>query len=346
MRHFIVLILLASCLPFLGQSVPSTDSQPDEGPTSEKAKKTYQEALAYLAKHMTGPALDSFKKADKQDGERCLACQKKMLKYAVQLRDWKVVDAAAGEMLRDAQGDSNIALAHYQYGLALMYEGLDRHKQEVFSQAHDELSKALATVSNFPDAVYVDGRVLAHLNRDDEAKSQFQRYVQMPGADPLSCERALHYISEPELARERMAPPFAVTTSDGQHISLDDLHGKVVLIDFWATWCGPCMAALPHIREIANKFHGQPLVLLSIGLDTDEHKWRDFIVKKEMTWPQYFDGGFTGPVATAFGVRAIPHTFTIDADGVLQDEHIGDASIEGKLKKLVARARELQTSAK
>ena len=61
-----------------------------------------------------------------------------------------------------------------------------------------------------------------------------------------------------------------------------------------------------------------------------------------MTWPQYRDGGFSGDVATMFGVKAIPHTFTIDADGVLQDEQIGDSSIEGKLKKLIARAREWQ----
>jgi hypothetical protein len=59
-----------------------------------------------------------------------------------------------------------------------------------------------------------------------------------------------------------------------------------------------------------------------------------------MTWPQYLDHGFTGPVAKLFGVQAIPHTFTIDSDGVLQDEHIGDASIEGKLKKLIRRAQE------
>ena len=63
-----------------------------------------------------------------------------------------------------------------------------------------------------------------------------------------------------------------------------------------------------------------------------------------MTWPQYRDGGFTGRVATLFAVRAIPQTFTIDADGVLQDQHIGDAAIEGKLKKLVGRARELQVA--
>jgi len=65
-----------------------------------------------------------------------------------------------------------------------------------------------------------------------------------------------------------------------------------------------------------------------------------------MTWLQYRDGGFTGPIARMFGVEAIPHTFTIDTDGVLQDEHIGDAQIEGKLKKLVSRAREVRAGAK
>ena len=65
-----------------------------------------------------------------------------------------------------------------------------------------------------------------------------------------------------------------------------------------------------------------------------------------MTWPQYFDGGFDGPIAKLFGIHSIPHTFTIDSDGVLQDEHIGDASMEGKIKKLLARARELQIAEK
>ncbi len=97
--------------------------------------------------------------------------------------------------------------------------------------------------------------------------------------------------------------------------------------------------------QIAKKFEGQPLVLLSVSLDEDEQKWKDFVAKNEMTWPQYCSGGgFKGPMATSFAVRAIPQTFTIDADGVLQDQHIGDASIEGKLKKLVERARQLQVA--
>jgi thiol-disulfide isomerase/thioredoxin len=125
-------------------------------------------------------------------------------------------------------------------------------------------------------------------------------------------------------------------------VSLDDLKGKVVLIDFWATWCGPCREALPHVRQIVKKFDGEPLVVLSVNLDEDQQKWKDFVSKNEMTWPQYCDGGFSGPIATMFGVHAIPQTFTIDADGVLQDQHIGDASIEGKLKKLVAKAQGAQ----
>lgn len=123
---------------------------------------------------------------------------------------------------------------------------------------------------------------------------------------------------------------------------MDDLQGKVVLLDFWPTWCEPCREALRHIREVAKKFQGQPLVILTVSLDSDEQKWKDFIAKNEMTWPQYRNGGFKGSVAKLLAVTAIPHTFMIDTDGVLQKEHITDASIEGKLKKLIAPAREAQ----
>ncbi len=295
---------------------------------------------------MKDAALDGFKKADKQDGGHCLACQKKMIRYGVELRDWKTAETAAQEMVEQAQGNKRVALAHYQFGFVLLEEGIDKHKDELFARTHDEMTKALAAAASFPAAVFADGRALACLKQDDRAKARFEEFLKMRPEDGPDRQRALRYISQPELARARMAPPFAITTTDGQRVSMDDLAGKVVLIDFWATWCAPCREALPHMREIANKFQGQPLVVLSVSLDKDEQKWKDFIGKNEMTWPQYRDGGFTGPIAKMFGVEAIPHTFTIDADGVLQEEHIGDAAIEGKLKKLVARARELQAPAK
>jgi thiol-disulfide isomerase/thioredoxin len=334
MRYVAVALLLAGmALPLLGQD--------KDGPQDAKAQKTYNEGMESLGHHRISDALDKFKKADKQDGGHCLGCQKKMIKYGAELGEWKIAELAGEEMVAQAQGD-DVAVAHYQLGTVLMSEALSRHKDDLYSQVHDEMTKALAAHDNFPSAVYLDGRALARMKQDDAAKAQFERFVKMRPEDDPDRQRALRYISQPELARARMAPPFVVTTLDGQRISMDDLKGKVVLLDFWATWCGPCRAALPHMQKIAKKFEGEPLVVLSVSLDQDEQKWKDFIAKNGMTWPQYLDGGFTGPVARMFAVNAIPHTFTIDADGVLQDEQIGDSSVEGKLKKLIARAKEVQ----
>ncbi len=314
------------------------------GPTDAKAQKTYKEALQLLRERQPLFALGSFKKADKQDGGRCLACQKQMIKYGIELGDWKAAEQGAEEMVAAAKDETATALAHYQFCVVFFQEGLRRQKEEYFARAHEEANKALAARADFPDAIYMDGLALAHLQQDAAAKSRFEEYVKMRTTEDANRQRALGYISHPELVRARMAPPFAVTTTDGQKISLDDLQGKVVLLDFWTTWCGPCREALPHLKNVAKKFQGEPLVILSVSLDSDELKWKEFITQSEMSWPQYRDGGFEGSTAKLFGVTAIPHTFTTDADGVLQDEHIGDASIEGKLKKLIARARDLQSN--
>jgi thiol-disulfide isomerase/thioredoxin len=329
-----VLILALGVTPLLAQEEMA-------GPTDEKAQKSYKQGMTFLKQGVTVAALESFKKADKQDGGRCQACQSQIIKYGIELGDWKGAITAAEEMVAEAQGAENLARAHYQFGIVLMDEGLSKHKDEPFEGAHDEMTKALAMAPNFPMAIYEDGLALAHLNRDAAAKAQFERFVTMRPADDPNRQRALLFVHQPEMARAKMAPPFAVTTLDGQHLSLDDLRGKVVLIDFWATWCGPCREALPHMQQIARKFQGQPFVILSVSLDSEEKKWKEFVAKNGMTWMNCRDGKFDGPMAKLFNVHAIPQTFTIDAYGVLQDEHIGDAAIEGKLKKQIARAREL-----
>lgn len=337
LRAAILIVLTAIASPLVSQDKGT------EGPSNEKAQKTFREAQEFVRQHMTLQAFEAFRKADKQDGGHCRACQKQIIRHGMELGDWKAAEQAAEEMVEESQGPKDLALAHYQFGFVLFMDGAQRHKGEVLNRAHDEMTKALTSVANFPAAVFLDGRILAHLKQDDAAKARFQQFVDMKSADSLDRERAQRYINQPDLARARTVPPFAVTTMDGRRISLDELYGKVVLIDFWATWCDPCRAALPHIREITRKFSAEPLVVISISVDTDENKWKDFVAKNEMTWPQYFDGGFEGAVAKAFDVHAIPHTFTVDADGVLQEENVGDASLEGKLKKLVKRAREMQS---
>ena len=308
-----------------------------EGPADEKAKKSYKQALQELHDGNAQFALDDFKKADKQDRGHCAACQTQMLKYGVELGDWKTAELAVNEMIADAQNPKDTAIAHYQSATLYFREGLEKHKDEFFARCHDEADKALAAYSNFPEAIVLDGRALARLKQDDQAKARFEQYLRAYQTDDAERQRVARYLERPDLARAMMVPAFSVTAIDGQKLSMDDLQGKVVLLDFWATWCGPCREALPHIKNVAKKFQGQPLVILSVSLDTDEAKWKEFIVKNEMSWPQYRDGGFGGPIAKLFGVNAIPHTFTIDSYGVLQEEHVGDASIEGKLKKLLSQ---------
>ena len=335
-RLWIVMLVcvLASGTSWAQQAAP-------KGPTDAKAQKTFADANSWLKSRNEIAALDAFKKADKQDSGHCEACQEKMLDLGMKFSDYKTADTATQEMIAEATDARSTALAHETRGNLLMREGKVKNKADFYVEADKEYKIALAAFANFPTAVFDDAMALACMNQDDAAKAGFKQYISMEKSNTLNLARAERYLERPELARARMAPPFALTTLDGKHVSLDELQGKVVLIDFWATWCGPCREALPHIREIAQKFQSQPLVVLSVSLDKDDTKWKDFVSKNGMTWLQYRDD--SGDIAHMFAVNMIPHTFTIDADGVLQDEHIGDASIEGKLKKLCSRAHELQS---
>src|SRR6266567_1051871 len=230
--RYVALVLVLTCIV----GPVTAEEKTDEGPTNEKAQKTYKEGLVYLNKGATQMALDDFKKADKQDGGHCLACQKLMVKCGIQVHDWKVAEAAAGDMIAQAQQPPDLALAHYELGAVLTNEGMEKHKDALFARAHEELAKALAAVPDFSPAVLVDGEALACLKQDDEASACFQQFAKMVPPGSPGRQRALRYANRPELVRARMAPPFVVTTADGQQVSLDDLQGKVVLLDFWATW--------------------------------------------------------------------------------------------------------------
>jgi thiol-disulfide isomerase/thioredoxin len=329
------------CSACIGAQAAAAGAAKPGEPTDAKARKTFEAAVDWQKHREYGAALDSYRKANKQDGGHCTVCLERAYKLALEIGAYKDAEEVAREMVNSAPAPDQKAAAHFRLAIALQREGMTSRKAKCFAESCEEFHAALDSEPALTSAHFSLGVSLAHLHQDDDARREFSLFLEKDRQNPAFHDRAQIYRDKIELARANMAPPFSLVTLDGQQVSMDGLAGKVVLIDFWATWCGPCREALPHIKKIAEKFAGQPMVVLSISLDSDEAKWKDFVQKNEMTWLQYRDGGFNGHIARLFGVTAIPATFTIDADGVLEDQHVGDASIEGKLKKLVARAEEV-----
>ncbi len=135
------------------------------------------------------------------------------------------------------------------------------------------------------------------------------------------------------------APDVELVTLDGKKFRLADLRGKLVLVDFWATWCGPCVAELPNVREAYEKYHSRGFDVISISFDKTDSAVRSFAKRHGMIWPQILaDGADKGPLARTWGVSGIPATFLIGPDGKVLAK---DLRGEVLLKRIARETRKL-----
>ncbi|MEC8691088.1 MAG: TlpA disulfide reductase family protein [Verrucomicrobiota bacterium] len=126
------------------------------------------------------------------------------------------------------------------------------------------------------------------------------------------------------------------TGLDGKETDLAKMKGKVVLIDFLATWCGPCIAELPNVLKAYEEYNDKGFEIIGISLDNakDEDKLRTFVKDKKMTWPHAFDGqGWRNSLAKKFGISSIPATFLIGKDGKVVSTNLRGPALSKAVKK-------------
>jgi thiol-disulfide isomerase/thioredoxin len=123
---------------------------------------------------------------------------------------------------------------------------------------------------------------------------------------------------------------------DGSEVDLQKLRGKVVLIDFWATWCGPCMAELPNVVKAYEQYKAKGFEIIGISLDEDSADLTRVLKTKKITWPQYFDGkGWENPYAKKYGIEGIPAMWLVNKAGMVTDTDATEELAE-KIEKLLA----------
>ncbi len=316
-RRRLVLALSTTSLLLLGPRettwtrIVNSQVKDDGGFETEMNK-----GLDLLRRHRYEDALKSFKHANEMHEKKCAECFYGMAQAYQGLQAYKNVVESCDKMIELAASNRQLmAQAYNLKGIALQSQAeiKDQKKQQ---EAEGVFRQGLALNAELPILHYNLGVTLLRESRDAEGIAELKKYIQLQ-PDGSDAGTASKMIDNPRRAREAYAPDFSITTSEGEYIALDDLRGRVVLLDFWGTWCPPCVASVPSLRDMHKRYAKEKsFVMISVSVHDEEDKWRGFIFKNQMNWSQFRDRD--GKMQRAFRVDKFPTYILIDHEGIVR----------------------------
>ncbi len=313
-RRGLLLTLTAGALLSLAASPAAAATQPTPAYLEALAEgEALMEQQYYLA------AVRALKKAEKLSPEPPAQC---LLDLAVCFNHsgaFKSAESYARRALKAAEDPVDRAAAFNQLGISLL--SADDPSPRQLAEAEAAFREVLESDDRRANvARYSLAMVLLKLERDDEAVALLEDFLSRDPQGP-EAEDARALIENPMRARLNLAPDFELVTLDDEYLNSEDLRGKVVLLDFWATWCRPCVAAVPELRRLHRKLAGEPFVLLSVSGDREEGDLKRFIAKNRMDWRHTWDPG--KQLGSGFQIESFPTYILLDPSGVILFRHTG-----------------------
>jgi tetratricopeptide (TPR) repeat protein len=290
-------------------------------------------------------AVRAFKEADKLANGSCAECRLRLAGSFNKL-------GAYQEALKNVDSvlvmttDKNILLgAYYERGVA--FAGLAENDPKQLEPAEKAFRQVLEMSDGQINSVRFNlGITLLKMSRDEEGVALLKEYLAR-GPEGVDAETARKLVANPLRARKQTIPDFELTTLAGDYLTAEDMRGKVLLLDFWGTWCPPCVAAVPSLRSLSQRMKDEPLFkLVSISTDPDEKTVRAFVAKNHMDWPQIWDKG--QELTHQCNVHSFPTYVLISPEGEIIHVVGGwGTGIERDLNKQIqAAVRAAQKSAK
>jgi len=224
------------------------------------------------------------------------------------------------EALTEADKGVATAATDEERSKAQLYRGVILGRQGDLAGAETAFKAASQADPSCVECGFNLGFVLLKESKDTEGVEVLKTIAPRFGGTPRGRE-IQRFIDDPGRIRKNYAPEFSAKTLSGQEINLDALKGKVVLLDFWGTWCAPCRVSLPLLKELAAKVDPARVAIVSIDEGDPKDKWQQFVRSNGMNWLQVYDGDLS--LHGAFRVDGYPRYFVLSKDGIILEQFKG-----------------------